>query len=172
MKTALRLSLGVSLVVALATPAVAQIAPPAASDVSLAGPRFGVTVLSDSVVQKLLREDNIQIAPVISQFGWQFEKQFYGRHGGPSAITEAVVLVGGLEQGVVLPSLSWLVGVRTSDGFEFGVGPNITPVGVALAAAMGRTFRVGILNVPVNMAVVPSKAGLRVSFLTGFALRR
>jgi hypothetical protein len=24
----------------------------------------------------------------------------------------------------------------------------------------------------VNMAVVPSKAGLRVSFLTGFALRR
>jgi hypothetical protein len=45
-------------------------------------------------------------------------------------------------------------------------------VGTALVAAMGKTFRVGILNVPVNIAVVPSKAGLRVSFLTGFALRR
>ena len=49
----------------------------------------------------------------------------------------------------MLPSLSWLVGVRTADGFELGVGPNITPVGTALAAAMGKTFRVGILNVPV-----------------------
>ena len=173
MKTAIRTALGVSLaVLALAATAAAQIVPPAASEVNLAGPRFGLTVLSDGVVQKLRRDDNIEIAPVVSQFGWQFEKQFYGRHGGPAAITEAVVLVGGLEQGVVLPSLSWLVGVRTADGFELGVGPNITPVGTALVAAMGKTFRVGILNVPVNVAVVPSKAGLRVSFLTGFALRR
>ena len=172
MKTAIRAAFGVSLVVALAAPAAAQIAPPPASEVNLAGPRFGLTVLSDGVVQKLSRDNNIKIAPVISQFGWQFEKQCYGRHGGPTAITEAVVLVGGLEQGVVLPSLSWLVGVRTPDGFEFGVGPNLTPVGAALAAAMGKTFRVGVLNVPVNVAVVPSKAGLRVSFLTGFALRR
>jgi hypothetical protein len=172
MKAAIRAALGVSLVVALAAPAAAQIAPPPAGEVNLAGPRFGLTFLSDGVVQKLLRDDKIEIAPVVSQFGWQFEKQFYGRHGGPSAITEAVVLVGGLEQGVVLPSLSWLVGVRTADGFEFGVGPNITPVGTALVAAMGKTFRVGVLNVPVNIAVVPSKSGLRVSFLTGFALRR
>jgi hypothetical protein len=172
MKTAIRTTLGVSLVVALAAPAIAQIAPPPAREVSLAGPRFGLTVLSDGVVQKLSRDDHIDIVPVVTQFGWQFEKQFYGRRGGAAAITEAVVLVGGLEQGVTLPSLSWLVGVRTPGGFEFGVGPNITPVGAALAAAMGKTLRVGILNVPLNVAVVPSKAGLRVSFLTGFALRR
>jgi len=172
MNALIRTTLAVSLLVVLAAPAGAQVVPPPASEVNLAGPRFGLTLLSDGVVQKLAREDNINIAPVVSQFGWQFEKQFYGRHGGPAAITEAVILVGGLEQGVVLPSLSWLVGVRTTDGFELGVGPNITPVGVALAAAMGKTFRVGILNVPVNVAVVPSQAGLRVSFLTGFALRR
>ena len=41
----------------------------------------------------------------------------------------------------------------------------------AIRTALG-PFRMGVLNVPVNVAVVPSKAGLRVSFLTGFALRR
>jgi hypothetical protein len=33
------------------------------------------------------------------------------------------------------------------------------------------TLRSGVLNVPVNFAVVPSKAGTRVSFLTGFNMR-
>ena len=79
--------------------------------------------------------------------------------------------VGGLDQGVVIPSLSWLVGVRASDGTEIGVGPNITPAGVALALAAGKTFRAGVLNVPVNIAVVPSRLGMRVSLLTGFSLR-
>jgi hypothetical protein len=63
MKTAIRTALGASLaVLALAATAAAQIVPPAASEVNLAGPRFGVTVLSDGVVQKLPRDDKIEIA--------------------------------------------------------------------------------------------------------------
>jgi hypothetical protein len=54
----------------------------------------------------------------------------------------------------------------------FGFGPNVTPAGVALALAAGTTFQVGAMNVPVNVAVVPSKAGMRVSILSGFSLRR
>jgi len=81
------------------------------------------------------------------------------------------VLIGGLEQGLVIPSLSWLVGVRTKGGTEFGVGPNVTPVGVALVLAAGKTFQTGVLNVPLNVAVVPTKAGMRVSVLTGFSIR-
>jgi hypothetical protein len=73
---------------------------------------------------------------------------------------------------VALPSVSWLVGLRTREGTEFGVGPNVTPAGVALALAAGVTLRAGVLNVPMNVAVVPSKAGTRVSFLTGFNMRR
>jgi hypothetical protein len=34
------------------------------------------------------------------------------------------------------------------------------------------TFRAGAVNVPVNVAVVPSKAGTRVTVLTGFSLRQ
>ena len=62
-------------------------------------------------------------------------------------------------------------GVPTHDGAEFGIGPNITPAGVALAVAGGVTFRSGALNVPVTFAVVPSKDGMRVSMLTGFNFR-
>jgi hypothetical protein len=155
-----------------AAPAVCQTIPPVAHEVDLSGPRFGITSLSAGVVDKLKVERGWDLGPAVSQFGWQFEKQFYGKQGGPTAVTEAVVLFGGLEQGVVIPSLSWLVGVRASDGTEIGAGPNITPAGVALALAVGKTFRAGVLNVPVNVAVVPSRLGTRVSLLTGFSLRR
>jgi hypothetical protein len=155
-----------------AAPASSQTVPPPAHEANLAGPRFGITALSPGIVDKLKSDEGWDLAPVVTQFGWQFEKQFYGKSGGPTFVTEAVALVGGLEQGVVIPSLSWLVGVRAFDGTEVGVGPNITPAGVALALAAGKTFRAGVLNVPVNIAVVPSRLGMRVSLLTGFSLRR
>ena len=161
--------LAACVMVAAASPAAAQAVPPVAKTVSLDGPRVGITLLSDGIVDAL-RQRHIEVAPTMSQFGWQFEKQFYNG-GGVTAVTEWIGLVGGLEQGVVIPSLSWLVGVRTRDGAEFGVGPNITPAGTALVLAAGHTFRSGILNVPVNVAVVPSRSGLRVTLLSGFNLR-
>jgi hypothetical protein len=86
-------------------------------------------------------------------------------------MNEFVFLLGGLEQSVALPSLSWMVGLRSPSGAEFGIGPNVTPAGVALALAGGVTFRSGSLNVPMTFALVPSKAGTRISMLTGFNLR-
>jgi hypothetical protein len=144
--------------------------PPPVRAVSLSGPRFGFTSLGEGVVEKL-QERSIDVRSGISQFGWQFERQFYSKEGGLAAVNEWVMLVGGLEQGVVLPSVSWMVGLRSAAGAEFGLGPNITPAGVALAFAGGVTFRSGSLNVPVTFAVVPSKAGTRVSMLTGFNMR-
>ena len=145
--------------------------PPRTDNVSLSGPRFGATWLSDGIVS-YLGENELEVSTMITQFGWQFEKQFYAGPGGPTAVTEWVLLVGGLDQGVFLPSLSWLVGLRTSSGAEIGVGPNITAAGAALAMAAGVTTRLGAMNVPINIAVVPSKRGTRVSVLTGFSMRR
>ena len=164
------LSSAALLVLAMSTPAFCQVAPPASRTINLSGPRFGVTSLSQGVVDKLA-ERSITVRPMITQFGWQAERQFFTRDSGVSAVNEWVLLLGGLEQGVALPSLSWLVGLRTRDGAEFGIGPNITPAGVALALAGGVTFRTGVVTVPMNFAVVPSQAGTRVSFLTGFTLR-
>jgi hypothetical protein len=145
--------------------------PPFAKAVNLSGPRFGLTALSTGVVEELQKR-SIDVGSNISQFGWQFERQFYTRESGVAAVNEWVVLLGGLDQGVVLPSVSWLVGLRTREGAEFGIGPNVTPAGVALAVAGGVTFRAGNLNVPMNVAVVPSKVGTRISVLTGFNMRR
>jgi hypothetical protein len=158
--------------IGLASPALSQTyVPPPLRIVGLSGPRFGVTVLDRGVLDRL-EERAITVRPVISQFGWQLEKQFFSASSGLTALNEWVVLIGGLEQGVALPSATWMVGIRTSSGTEFGVGPNITPAGLALALAAGITYRAGPVNVPINFAMVPSAAGVRVTVLTGFTMRR
>jgi len=145
--------------------------PPVARTVSLAGPRFGITLLTDEMVSKIQKDAGISLSHGISQFGWQFERQFYAKGDGPTVLNEWVLLAGGLDQGVFLPSMSWMVGLRTHDGAEFGIGPNVSAGGVGLALAAGMTLRAGVLNVPMNFAVVPSRLGPRVSMLTGFTLR-
>lgn len=157
----------------LAAPLAAQLpssVPPKMDRVKLSGPRFGVTVLGGSITDSLASH-GVDVAPVITQFGWQFERQFYSMEGGPAAVSEWVILVGGMEQGAFLPSLSWLVGLRTPGGTEFGLGPNLSPAGASLAFAGGITSRVGALNIPFNVAVVPSRSGVRVSVLAGFTSR-
>jgi hypothetical protein len=141
-------------------------------ELSRSGPRFGVTYLAQGVVNEIGSRYDIEVAQVITQFGWQYERQFASLENGPVALNEWVLLVGGLDQGAFLPSLTWLVGVRTPGNFEFGVGPNATPAGVALAFSTGYTFRAGALAVPLNLAYVPSKYGSRVSLLSGFNLYR
>jgi hypothetical protein len=158
---------------ALPTTALAQTdsrVPPPVQRIKLSGPRFGVTYLGGSIVDSLAAYD-VKVSPVITQFGWQFERQFYAGEGGLAAVTEWVVLVGGLEQSAFLPSVSWLVGLRTLRGAEFGVGPNVSAAGSALVFAAGLTTRAGAFNLPVNIAVVPSKVGTRVSVLVGFTTR-
>jgi hypothetical protein len=155
----------------IGAPAVAQTLPPLARSADLAGPRFGLTLLSQGVVDELALRD-VHIRPYITQFGWQLERQFYTRDSGVTLVSEWIGLLGGLEQGVAVPSLSWLVGVRTSEGMEFGIGPNVTPAGSAMVFAFGVTARAGAVNVPINVAVVPSRTGTRVTLLTGFSLRR
>ena len=160
------------LVTMLASPAWSQTyVPPPVRMVDLSGPRMGLTVLDPGVISRLEKE-SIAVRPLISQFGWQFERQFFNQQSGFAAVTEWVFLVGGLEQSLVLPSATWMVGVRTGNGTEFGIGPNVTPAGLGLALAAGVTLRTGPMNVPFNLAVVPSKVGTRVSFLTGFNMRR
>jgi hypothetical protein len=148
----------------------ADLTPPLTNEVNPSGPRFGLTMLSHGNIDTL-REHDIHVRSIVSQFGWQFEKRVYSGDG-VTALTEWVPLISGLDQGVVLPSLNWLVGVRTASGTEFGIGPNITPVGVGLVVAGGVTVRQGGLNVPLNFALVTSKSGPRFTMLTGFNLRR
>ena len=138
---------------------------------NLEGPRVGVTFLSDGV-RDALAERGLDVGFAISQFGWQKEKRFLSSPSGWTGVTEFVLLAGGLDQGVFIPSANWLVGFRTSKGVEFAAGPNMTAAGFAMAFAGGVTLRTGNLNIPVNIAAVPSRNGMRISMLAGFNARR
>src|SRR5690349_2356646 len=82
--------------------------------IDLSGPRFGLTMLSQETVDALAADHDIVVRPLVSQFGWQFERRLYTSDDGMSALTEFVPLISGLEQGQALPSLNWLAGVRSA----------------------------------------------------------
>lgn len=138
----------------------------------LSGPRVGFTILSSRFVDNVNEEFSEDIKPFITQFGWQFETRIFTLENGTSGLFEFVPLIGGLEQGKFLPSLSALVGIRSGTGLEVGIGPNVSVSGAGLVFAAGTNFRSQGINFPVNIAFAPSKDGARVSVLFGFNSRK
>ena len=153
----------------------------------LGGPRTGITVLSAGAVRQIndafdtgycyddqgysrACEGGPRIdpaAPVVTQFGWQFETRMFQAESGLTGVAEWVLLAGGIERGLVLPSATFLVGARTPGGFEVGVGPNLSLSGVAYALAAGANYEAGTVSIPVNAAVVLAQGGPRLSLLVG-----
>lgn len=87
-------------------------------------------------------------------------------------VSEVVLLVGGLEQNVVLPSATWLIGVRKTNGVEVGVGPTITSSGTQVAVAGGITHHYSMVNVPINVAIAPARKGVSLSLTAGLNWQR
>ena len=134
--------------------------------IRLSGPRFGVTWFTGASADSL--DAKLDMGPVISQFGWQFENRLFEVEGGATGISEVIVLAGGLDRGQVLPSLTWLMGVRSFNGLEIGAGPNVSAAGLAFVLGTGANFSSGGINYPINVAVASSKYGLRATMLIGF----
>ena len=134
--------------------------------VNLSGPRFGVSFVRGDLAQEL--KDRLDVKPFVSQFGWQFETRFLSTPDGFAGLSEWIPLVAGVEQGVLLPSLSWLIGFRSGAGNEIGFGPNISLGGVSLVLAGGVTARTATLNFPFNIGAALSKKGVSISLLVGF----
>jgi len=94
---------------------------------SFGGPRVGVTYITPGSLASRL--DMAGKGPVLTQFGWQFEKRLFTLSNGLSGVVELVPMIGGVEKGVFLPSCSALIGVRglgfgKNRKFEFAIGPN------------------------------------------------
>ena len=161
----------------------------------LGGPRTGITILSPETVRKVNEafgeetcvypEPNYETGyypeprcsteewlsaslPVVTQFGWQFERRMFQASSGLTGVTEWVFLVGGAERGLLLPSATFLAGVRTPGGLEVGVGPNLSLSGAAYALTVGMNNEIGEVNVPLNLAAVLGQDGPRLSLLVGF----
>jgi hypothetical protein len=90
----------------------------------------------------------------ITQYGWQWETRFADGYD-VTGLVEWIVLVGGMEKGLFLPSVSSLVGIRTSSNLEFAFGPNLSLSGIGAVVAVGYNFKIGEVNLPVNIAFRP-----------------
>lgn len=135
------------------------------------GPRLGVAYLVGGSVTA--ERAGKHVAPLITLFGWQLEHQFQpDKKDVPVPMTELVLLAGGMEQGIILPSASLLLGMRQRNGWEGAIGPTVTGAGIQLAFAAGVTQSVGRLNIPVNFAVAPGRRGASISVTTGFNMKR
>ena len=154
------------------------------------GPRIGLTYLSEGFIS-----DKVG-AQVISQFGWQWETRLFKLANGSGALFELIPLIGGLERGKFLPSISAIFGYRLANGIEFGIGPNLSLSGVGLVYAIGFSFKSGAVTFPINLVFTPSarnpyyeefkydnngtlipsgeyeKTGSRLSLLIGFNSRK
>jgi hypothetical protein len=164
------------------------------------GPRVGMTYLGEGTSRERIAEafNRGDITPWISQFGWQFETRIFTLDDGSCGLVEFVPLIGGLEQGLFLPSISTILGFRTRSGVELGVGPNLSLSGVGLVLAAGASFKLGKVTFPINFVFSPnitktsapsqqydpinggsitipgveSKSGFRMSLVIGFNSRK
>ena len=161
----------------------------------LAGPRIGMTFITAGSTADLLHkgfdyvdEENNKLGETgsafTSQYGWQWESRFADGGGDVVGIVEWIALVAGMEQGKFLPSLTSVIGARTANGLELGVGPSLSLSGVGMVFAIGKNFRSGSLNLPVNLVFMPGKSytqtiggveneyssGARISIMVGFNL--
>ena len=183
----------------------------------LNGPRMGFSVTMGDAAERLQApktEGGYEMFPVITQFGYQFETQYLSA-GNFQALLEFIGLVGGLESGVFIPSISVLNGFRSNiNGWEFAFGPSFKLVRTApgyydengdwflaydwdynngdipyevqelpdsrgslrfstsLVLAVGKTFKSGYLNIPVNVYVVPNKKGTIIGTSIGFNISK
>lgn len=90
------------------------------------GPRIGVAVMTGNIAEfatRSSRKGGLDVAPVVSMIGYQFEAQYIGTENF-SALGEFIFNVSGLEQGLFIPSLSIMNGFRFGNaGWEFAFGP-------------------------------------------------
>jgi hypothetical protein len=121
------------------------------------GPRIGLTYLGAGEANDRMNDvfDRI-VNPFVTQFGWQFETRFFTLENGSSGLVELIPMIGGLEQGLFIPSITGIVGFRTNKGYELGLGPILSLGGAGVLLAAGTSFKAGKVVFPVNLAFVPS----------------
>jgi hypothetical protein len=101
---------------------------PEVSKLNLSGPRMGITIFSGETATRFRQprsEGGLDVAPVMFQFGYQFETAYLNQ-GNLQALFEFFPVITGLDQSQIIPSLTVLHGVRSNrNGLEFAFGPSV-----------------------------------------------
>ena len=140
---------------------------------SMSGPRLGITLLAPGETADILTNQESSPSAFMTQYGWQWESRF-ADGGEITGLVEWVLLAGGMERGKFLPSVNSLVGFRTIEGFELGIGPSLTLGGIGMVFGIGFTGTSGKLNIPINFVFSPKKedSGSAFSVLIGFNMNK
>jgi len=146
------------------------------AEMNTSGPRIGIGGIVDKKEMYHALKDNGGDR-TISLFGWHFEFKTSPMGGGPSLIMEIVPLIGGIEYGLVIPSITFPIGIRMPFGTEFGMGPNFSFGGPAetifrssIVFAVGHSFNYKGIGIPINLAYTKGPAGQQVTALVGYAI--
>ena len=96
---------------------------------NLNGPRMGATIFTGEQARRLRAPNNeggADAIPIMFQFGYQFETSYLNQ-GGLQALFEFIPIVTGLDQGLIIPSITVLHGLRSNrSGLEFAFGPSVS----------------------------------------------
>ncbi|HYV93482.1 MAG TPA: hypothetical protein VE978_17040 [Chitinophagales bacterium] len=175
---------------------------PNESRVNLSGPRTGLTLFTGDIgkaYQIPKEQGGYGMEPWLWNFGWQFETQFVNS-GYSQALFEYVFNIAGVEKGRFIPSTTLLLGYRYNKyGLEVAVGPIISIVrkmdasytdstgyhevkfpspkgepafSPGLVIAVGKTFKSGRMNFPVNVFAIPRQEGWSFGLSCGFNVKK
>ncbi len=99
---------------------------PNQNKLNLSGPRLGLTYFHGDIAKIMTKPKNeggYDVLPYMFMFGYQFEVQ-YLNSGNFQALFEFLPTVTGVDQGLLLPNLSILLGFRHNvRGWEIALGP-------------------------------------------------
>ena len=100
---------------------------PQTDRLNLSGPRMGIATFTGQFRQILksnTANGGFEMYPYFYQFGYQFEKM-YLNEGSFQALFEVIPMISGINQGVLIPSIALMNGVRHNvGGWEIALGPN------------------------------------------------
>lgn len=187
------------------------------------GPRVGVAFVGGVLGDRLMApksEGGWGARPVVSQFGYQWEKVYLSA-GNFQALIEGIALISGPEQQLFNPKLVVMNGFRSNvTGLEFAFGPSfglkkvkdsyfdtelnkwkmasewnevdvegnaienpfaieerldsrgVTKLSAGWVIGVGKTFKSGYLNMPVNLFASFDNYGYQLGLSVGFNIKR
>jgi hypothetical protein len=146
------------------------------------GPRIGITgEISkpsdfDDRIQEFLPKSR-QYFPLYSEIGAAVEQSILLGQKGHRLFLQERILIGGLDQTMVLPSLSLLLGYRAASGLQIGLGPDFSlesdggdaDLAPAMVYTLGWSFTLDGKKIPLVLSAVPipPEGKPRLSVLTG-----
>lgn len=102
---------------------------PYAERLRLSGPRMGFTHFTGataSIMSSPNAQGGYDASPTMFQFGYQFETQYLNQ-GNYQGLFEFVPMLTGMDQGLVIPSVTIINGLRNNKyGWEIGMGPTFS----------------------------------------------